>query len=83
MPGRDILVTSDEVRGGHLRVWDISNLARIEQIGAYRVTTEASIHNAIVRGNLCFMSYYTEGRITSYNVCYTKLLRTKGAIRST
>ena len=55
------LLTTDEVRGGHLRVWDISRLSAIRQVGAYRPDESAIIHNVIVRGRLAYISYYELG----------------------
>lgn len=57
------VVTTDEICGtGRLRVWDVSNLAAIRQVGTFGVRGQTStIHNAQVVGRHVFMSYYTHG----------------------
>lgn len=58
--GRYIL-TTDEVTGGRLRIFDISNLNDIRQVASYTPNSAAIIHNVYVRGDLAFISFYTEG----------------------
>jgi choice-of-anchor B domain-containing protein len=58
----DYLLTSDEVVGARVRIWDVRNLAGISQVGSYQAPVADSIvHNVIVRGNLAYISYYSEG----------------------
>jgi choice-of-anchor B domain-containing protein len=55
------LVTTDETSGGHLRMWDIRNLAQPVQTGEWISPNGAVVHNAYLRGNLCYMSHYADG----------------------
>ncbi len=55
------LVTTDENTGGHLRMWDISNLAQVSQTDEYIPLSGSIVHNAYLRGRYCFMSYYLDG----------------------
>ena len=58
------LCTTDETCGrGHLRVWDISNLGDIRQIGEYTApgSEQTTVHKAVWHGNFVFMSYYHRG----------------------
>jgi choice-of-anchor B domain-containing protein len=57
----NFLVTTDENNGGHLRMWDISNLSQVTQTDDILVPTGSIIHNAYIRGNYCYMSYYRDG----------------------
>lgn len=54
-------LTTDETNNGRLRIWDVSDKTNISQVGAYQAGTNTSIHNAYVRGDYAFLSYYTEG----------------------
>lgn len=56
-----VLFSTDENNDGHLRIWDISDPADIQQIGEYQANPAAIIHNVEVVGNLAYISYYTEG----------------------
>jgi len=60
-PDSHYLVTTDETSGGHLRMWDISNLELPVQTDEWVPVTEAMVHNAYIRGDFCFMSYYEDG----------------------
>lgn len=53
--------TTDEVIGGHVRVWDISNLSNITEVASYMPNQNAVVHNLEVRGNTAYVSHYTEG----------------------
>ncbi len=54
-------LTTDEVPGGHLRVWSILDLENIFQAGEYTAHPLATIHNVYVRGDFAYASYYAEG----------------------
>jgi len=58
-------LTTDENLGGHLRIWDISDLTGITQVSEYetRPGDQLVIHNVFVKGNYAYISYYTEGVI--------------------
>ena len=58
----NILFTTDENSGGHVQLWDHSNLASITKLGDFRAGAANSIaHNVHIRGELGYVSYYTEG----------------------
>lgn len=67
-PTRDrrFLYTTDENIvsgvGGQVRIWDISNLPTIIQVGSWRTGALSSIvHNVHVVDDLLYVSYYKEG----------------------
>lgn len=56
------LLTTDEVSGGHLRIWNVENPRLPFQVGDWIASnTTASIHNVVVKGDSAYISYYTEG----------------------
>ncbi len=55
------LLTTDETRGGHLQVFDVRDPFNVTPVGEYTANPDAIIHNAYVRGDLAYISYYTEG----------------------
>lgn len=55
------LVTTDENTGGHLRSWDLRQLPAVSLAGEWASPTGAMVHNAYVRGPLCYMSHYQDG----------------------
>lgn len=55
------LVSSDEVIGGHMRIWDIRDLDNIAEVGAYQPAPGAAIHNVEVVDDIAFISHYTAG----------------------
>lgn len=57
----DYVLTTDEYRGGHVRVWDIRDLDNITQAGAFNPNPDAWVHNVEVAGTLAFISHYTDG----------------------
>jgi choice-of-anchor B domain-containing protein len=60
-PDGKFLVTTDENTGGHLRSWDLRNLPSVSQADEWVSPTGALVHNAYVRGTLCYMSHYRDG----------------------
>ncbi len=56
-----VLVTTDEVSGGHLNIFDVTDPEHPVHVGSYQGDASASVHNAFIRGSLCYMSYYTSG----------------------
>ncbi len=57
-----VLLTTDELLGGKVRLWDISDLGTITQIGEYQAPeTNSIVHNVTVKGSLAIVSYYSEG----------------------
>ena len=57
------LITGDETRGGHLKIWDISDYGNINLISEYMTDYQHSLHNIYIRPgtNLVIMSYYVDG----------------------
>ena len=55
--------TTDENLGGHIRIWDVSNLSSVTQVAEYeaRPDDQIMVHNVFIRGDHAFISYYTEG----------------------
>lgn len=63
---RNYLYTTDENGvagiGGAVRIWDISNLPQMTQIGTYKVGPPGSVvHNVYVHDDLLFVAYFKEG----------------------
>jgi choice-of-anchor B domain-containing protein len=57
---RRFVATTDEMVGGHLRLWDLGG-ALPAQVAEYETRTAAIIHNVHVKGPLAYISYYTAG----------------------
>jgi len=57
------LITADERRGGHLKIWDILDYENINLISEYMTHPDHSVHNVYIRPetNLVIMSYYVDG----------------------
>ena len=55
------IITLDEKEGGHIKFWDALDYADITLAGEYEVGNDRSVHNAFVKGNLLFVSYYVYG----------------------
>lgn len=56
------LYTTDEKADGFVRIWDISNLSAIRQVGTWRTGARGeSVHNVQVAGDLLFVTYYKSG----------------------
>ncbi|MCZ6690986.1 MAG: hypothetical protein O7H41_15465, partial [Planctomycetota bacterium] len=58
--GRHVF-TTDELVGGHLKAFDISDLGNIQQVGSYEAIPNIIIHNAVIDGRYAYISYYVEG----------------------
>ncbi len=63
---RQYLYTTDENTvggvGGYVRVWDISNLSAIQQVGQFKTgPVDSVVHNVHVWGDLLYIAYYKEG----------------------
>lgn len=55
------LFTSDEVTGGPMRVWDITDVRNPRQVTTYTAHPSSVIHNVLIEGDLAFISFYTQG----------------------
>lgn len=55
------VVTADETAGGHLKVWDISDLGNIELVADRYAPGDAIIHNVFGKNDLFYISWYSAG----------------------
>ncbi len=55
------VLTTDEIVGGHVRVWDVRDPGAVVQVGEYVSNTEAIVHKVHVKGDLAYVAYYEEG----------------------
>jgi choice-of-anchor B domain-containing protein len=63
-PSKDgsYVFTTDEVNGGHMRVFDVRDLQNIEEVASYQAgPPNAIIHNVVVDGDFVHIAYYSEG----------------------
>ena len=60
-PDEQFLVTADEMEGGHLKIWDISNYNNITEISSFQIDNSHSIHNIYFKDNLIIGSWYADG----------------------
>ena len=56
-----VCVTTDEVSGGVVKFWDITNKSNPLPLGQYTPNGSSIPHNAYIVGDLCHVSWYTEG----------------------
>lgn len=56
-----VVYTTDERSGGHLRVWDTQDSRDIRQVAAYQAPLAPSVHNVHINGDFAFISYYVAG----------------------
>ncbi len=56
-----LCVTTDEVNGGRIALYDISNPNNIVAKDDYTVNPNSIVHNAFIKGDRCYVSWYTEG----------------------
>ena len=63
-PSKDgnYVFTTDEVNGGHMRVFDVRDLQNIHEVASYQAgPPNAIIHNVVVSGDFVHIAYYSEG----------------------
>jgi choice-of-anchor B domain-containing protein len=54
--------TTDETGGGHMKIWDVSNLSNITLASEFDTSTEkAIIHNVLIKDDMAYASWYTAG----------------------
>ncbi|PCH78052.1 MAG: hypothetical protein COB96_05810 [Planctomycetota bacterium] len=56
-----ICVTTDEVNGGSIATYDISNPNNIQHLDTWTLNQNSIVHNAYIIGNVVYASWYTEG----------------------
>ncbi len=56
-----ILITGDEMTGGNIKIWDISDYDNIQLLSEYMVDPAHSVHNVYNIDNLVYCSYYADG----------------------
>ena len=67
----NFMFTTDEVPGGYLAAFDVSNPASIKQVDKIQSSPGNDIipHNAHVKGNFLYTSYYTDG-VVIHDITY-------------
>ena len=56
------LYTTDETPGGRVRIWDLSDLNSIREVGSWSTgPASETVHNIHVSGDLLFVTYYKSG----------------------
>ena len=55
------VLTTDEVVGGHVKIWDVSDPGDVQQVAMYQSHPQSIVHNVHVKGDLAYISYYEEG----------------------
>lgn len=63
-PSKDgsYVFTTDEVNGGHMRVFDVRDTQNIVEVASYQAgPPNAIIHNVLVDGDFVHIAYYSEG----------------------
>ena len=58
--GKHVL-TTDEMSGGHLRIWDYSDPDDVQLAGEWYTDANHIIHNVHVQDGIAFVSYYIDG----------------------
>lgn len=56
-----VAVTTDEITGGVVGIYDISNPLSPQLRSTYTANSAAIPHNAFIVGDICHISFYTEG----------------------
>ena len=59
--GGDYVATADENEGGHLQIWDVSNLSNIQFVSEAFAPNNAIIHNIFGVDELLYCSWYSAG----------------------
>ena len=57
----DLLIGSQEIAGGPMTLWDISDPQNIQQLYSLSNGEETCIHNAYFRGDTIFAAWYVDG----------------------
>ncbi|NNE44500.1 MAG: choice-of-anchor B family protein, partial [Gemmatimonadetes bacterium] len=66
------VMTTDEVAGSSIRMWDVSNPVAPVQTDSYRPNPAGAPHNAHLDGGLAYISHYTAGvRVVDISDPYT------------
>jgi len=57
------LYTTDEVVGGHVKIWDVQDPNNVQLVGEFVHNPNRIVHNVLVRGDFMYMAYYTDGLV--------------------
>ncbi|MCH2112244.1 MAG: choice-of-anchor B family protein, partial [Planctomycetes bacterium] len=60
-----VCVTTDEVNGGSLGLYDISDPTNIQHLDTWSPNLNSIVHNAFIVGDLVYASWYTEGLVVA------------------
>ncbi|MFQ5600821.1 MAG: choice-of-anchor B family protein [Candidatus Krumholzibacteriia bacterium] len=55
------LLTTHEVVGGHIRIWDVTDSRNVFRVARWDAGTIATVHNVFVKGDSAYASYYAQG----------------------
>lgn len=55
------LATADEMQGGHLKIWDISDYDNISEVSSFQINETHSLHNIYFKNDLIIGSWYADG----------------------
>ena len=55
------LVTADEMEGGYIRIWDISDYNNITELDYFITNPLHSVHNVYIKDGLLYASWYADG----------------------
>jgi choice-of-anchor B domain-containing protein len=59
--GGDYVLTTDEIEGGHIRVFDVRDPNNVAQVSEWMTDPGHIVHNVLVRDNYAFVAYYVAG----------------------
>jgi hypothetical protein len=59
----DILVSTDEIDGGHIRIWDAEDPEAITQIGEFQPAPASIVHDVEVVDDVMYIAHYTAGLV--------------------
>ena len=58
--GQLVLLTCDEQRGGHVKLFDVTTPAAPELLSSYQASPNTSVHNVEVKGAYAYVAYYQD-----------------------
>ncbi|NNE43895.1 MAG: choice-of-anchor B family protein, partial [Gemmatimonadetes bacterium] len=60
-PDNQYAITTDERGGALMRFWDVSDPSNPVQMGTWSANPRSIPHNALIKGDLAYVSYYSAG----------------------